>query len=187
MNNDQNRFNKIKLEIAQTVFKSDIPTDPSHSIDTLQWVKKINPKADECLQIAALAHDIDRAISPRIIQKINETYDNYKKKHAIRSSKIIADLMNKHGYFKKDIEKTCHMVKNHEVGGDDETNILMDADSISYFSCDLEWYFQYKGLEKTKDKIKFMYQRATPRAKEIISNLNIKNKELKNICKEIFR
>jgi hypothetical protein len=138
------------------------------------------------LQIAALAHDIDRGFKPKNKRAEGETYDDYKKRHAKRSSQLISELMVKYGYSKDLIDKTIYLVKNHEVGGDIEADILMDADSISFFSCNLEWYFRYKGFDRTKGKIMYMYKRATPRSKQIIKTIKIKNKELQKMCRVIF-
>jgi len=180
-------FKKLKSEIAEILSKAGFPLENAHSLDTLKWVKKIDINAGECLQIAALAHDIDRGFDPKITRGTNETYDDYKKRHAKRSSQLIAELMNKYDYPENMVKKTSLLVENHEVGGDKETNILMDADSVSFFSCNIEWYFKYKGLEGTKDKILFMYKRATPRAKQMIKNIKIENKELQSMCKDIFK
>lgn len=179
-------FTKLKSEIAEIFSKAEFELEGAHSLDTLGWVMKIDPEASEALQIAALAHDIDRGIKPKITREKNETYDDYKVRHATRSSQLIVDLMVKYGYSKDLIKKTSFLVKNHEVGGSEEVNILMDADSVSFFSCNIEWYYKYKGLKGTKDKIILMYGRATPRAKQMIRSFKIKNKELLSMCKDVF-
>jgi hypothetical protein len=179
-------FNKIKSELKAIFSKAEFELEGAHSTDTLKWVKKIDANASESLQIAALSHDIDRAVGQRIKREEKETYDDYKKRHAKRSSQLITELMTKYGYPKDMIKKTSLLVENHEVGGDKETNILMDADSVSFFSCNIEWYFRYKGREGTKDKIIFMYKRATPRAKQMIKTIKIKNEILRKMCNDIF-
>ncbi len=37
-----------------------MPEDPRHAENTLDWLLKLKPDADEALQIAALGHDIER-------------------------------------------------------------------------------------------------------------------------------
>ncbi|MCP4825755.1 MAG: DUF4202 domain-containing protein, partial [Shimia sp.] len=49
---------KIRLIIAD----SRVPEDPHHADNTLEWLLRLEPDAGEALQLAALAHDIDRAI-----------------------------------------------------------------------------------------------------------------------------
>ena len=180
-------YKKLILEIEKIFSKAEFELETAHSLDTFKWVKKIDKNASESLQIAALSHDIDRGIKPKTTRSEGETYDSYKKRHAKRSSQLISKLMAKYGYSKDLIDTTSRLVENHEVGGDVENDVLMDADSISFFSCNLDWYFRYKGLNRTKDKIIFMYKRATPRAKQIIKTIKIKkNKQLQEICREIF-
>lgn len=174
-------FDDLKAEISKIFADKNLATDPAHSQNTYEWLMKLDDNASEELQIAALAHDIDRAIDPSVIQEENESYDNYKVRHANRSAKLIADLMAKYGYSQDSIKKTSLYVKNHEVGGDKDINTLTDTDSISYFNTNIDWYYEVKGPEKTKVKIIFMYQRVSPRAKKIISSLRFKNPEIQNI------
>ncbi|SVD31636.1 uncharacterized protein METZ01_LOCUS384490, partial [marine metagenome] len=43
------------------IARSKVPEDPVHAENVLEWVLKLKPDAGEALQLAALAHDIDRA------------------------------------------------------------------------------------------------------------------------------
>ncbi len=58
-----NRFNLVKKEIKELLLKSPLKFDPVHSALTLKWLLKLKSNADEALQIAALAHDIERAVT----------------------------------------------------------------------------------------------------------------------------
>jgi len=49
---------KTRLVIAS----SQVPEDSHHADNTLEWLLRLQPDAGEALQLAALAHDIDRAI-----------------------------------------------------------------------------------------------------------------------------
>lgn len=181
-------FKKLSSELADIFSNAEFELEARHSLDVLNWVKIIDPNASESLQIAALAHDLDRGIAPMIRKIDEETYDEYKERHAKRSSELIAQLMTKYNFPQSTIKRTVSLVKNHEVGGDDEADILMDADSISFFSCNIDWYYHYKNenLESTTDGIKYKFERATPRAQKIIREVVIKNKILRDVCNEIF-
>ena len=48
--------------IRSAISRSKVPEDPLHAENTLAWVLKLIPEADEALKLAALGHDIDRAI-----------------------------------------------------------------------------------------------------------------------------
>ena len=188
MINNSKNFKKIKSDIANIFLNAEFELEGDHSLDTLRWVKKIDKNASESLQIAALAHDIDRAIPPKVTRNAGETYDSYKTRHSQRSSELIVDLMKKYNYPNKLIEGTKLLIKKHEEGGNSEADILRDADSISFFSCNLEWYYNYKNrdIKEVKREIIYKFQRATPRAQGLIKSIKIKNTILKDLCEDIF-
>ncbi len=176
---------KLEKEIEEIISKSPLDFDPGHSKKTLEWVFKLKPDANEALQIAALAHDMERGITG-----ITETYGlkdlsnikEFKRQHAKRSADIIADLMKKHDYDEEIIKRVKFLVEKHDEGGDDEElNILMDADSIAYFDYHVAMYYEKNGPEKTKDKIKFIFEKISGRAKDIIKNLKYENQEIAKI------
>jgi len=184
-----NKFNELKKEIAEIISKSPLEFDPGHSKKTLEWVLKLKPGADEALQIAALAHDMERGVTG-----ITETYGlkdlsnikEFKKEHAKRSAEIIADLMEKYNYYKEIIARIKFLVEKHDEGGDDEElNILTDADSIAFFDFHITMYYEKNGREKTEDKIRFMLERVSEKAKEIIKNIKYYNPEVSKLVKEV--
>jgi hypothetical protein len=181
---------KIEKEIEDILSKSPIKIDPIHSKTTREWLLKLKPDADEALQIAALAHDIERAyISDEEGKKGEEDSDNYieyKKQHSQRSAKIITDMLKKHGFIEPFIKRVGKLVLNHEFGGDPESDILRDADSISFFENNLEYYLKRHGKETTKLKIKFMYDRMSTKAKQFLKSLKYDDKELQDLLKKLF-
>jgi hypothetical protein len=61
----------VKKRIEEIIKTSPVPEDPIHSKNTLEWLLWLKPDADEALQIAALGHDIERAIkSMRSTQRL---------------------------------------------------------------------------------------------------------------------
>jgi hypothetical protein len=82
------------------------------------------------------------------------------------------------------IEKVKHLVLFHEIGGDEETNLLRDADSISFFEDNLEYYFETFGSEKTDFKIKYMYDRVSNKAKDIVNGFEYKNSALNKLFRQ---
>lgn len=181
------KFDLLKKEIREIMLKSPLEFDP---MLTLDWVLRLKPNADEALQIAALSHDIDRPISG-----ITETYglknlDNiadFKREHAKRSAEIIVRILKKHHYDESILRKVEHLVEKHEEGGDEEADILMDADSIAYFDYNLPFYLEKNGATKTKDKIKFMYRRLSSRGKNLVNNIKFSGKELVDLFEEAIK
>ena len=180
------KFNLIKKEIDSITKKAPIPIEYKHSQSILKILLKLNPKADISLKIAALGHDIDRSIPElRIKPKGFKDYNKYKKQHSIRSAEIIVNLMESMAFKKEIIEKTKFLIENHEVGGETDVETLKEADSISFFQDNLE-YYKKKYPDYFKDKVEFMYKRLSSKAREIVLKLKIKNKEIEKEVKDII-
>ncbi|MEK7447475.1 MAG: DUF4202 family protein [Patescibacteria group bacterium] len=184
-----NKITKTKNEIKEILKESPLDFEVKHAEHTLKRLLELMPDADNAVQIAALAHDIDRGV-----YKITETHnlkdfgniDDFKREHAIRSAQVTKELLEKNGFDEDFIEKVTSIVKNHEVGGDQETNAVMDADSISYFDYNIYEYYEKNGPEKTKNKVRFMSTRVSPRALEVIKNIDYFNEEVKIIVQGVL-
>jgi len=177
---------KLKGEILEILKKSPVENDPMHAQSVHKWVLKLKPDADEALQIAALSHDIDRTMTG-ITEKDLKDYsqiDEFKKQHAKRSAQFISEILRKRGYLEDVINKVAKLVENNEVGGDEETNILTNADSISYFEGNIPTYLKRNGREQTKKKIQFMYKRIPEEVKTLVRNLSFEEKEIEALIKE---
>lgn len=181
-----NKYDLVRKEIESILPKSPLDFEPVHSKLVLKWVLKLKPDADEALKISALSHDIDRAITG-ITEKDLKDYtkiNEFKKEHSIRSANFICEILEKHNYPKEIINKVRHLVENHECGGDEESNILMDADSMAYFDYNIPSYLKRNGKERTIEKIRFMFSRMSNKAKEMVKVLKFKDKEIASIVKE---
>ena len=65
-------------------------------------------------------------------------------------------------------EKELHalyLVENHEDGGDEEANIIRDADSLSYFEDNFDGYLKECGVERAKRKVEYMFGRMSENGK----------------------
>jgi len=70
------------------------------------------------------------------------------------------------------IDKVKMLVLKHEEGGNDEQNLLKDADSISFFENNVPIFLTEqvakKGKDKVKEKFNWMFNRITSeKAKQI--------------------
>ena len=82
------------------------------------------------------------------------------------------------------VDKACRLVERHEVGGDPDSDLLKDADSISYFEVNMPLYFQREGYEETLKRCIWGYQRLSPKMKEICRNITYPQLSLVKILKE---
>ena len=174
-----------KQQIRAIILKSSVPEDPRHADNVLEWLLKLKPDADEALQLAALAHDIDRADDQTKIKRADfNDYDQFKAAHAHHSAAILKQILQQCQVEPSIIDNACQLVEQHEVGGDPRSNLLKDADSISYFEVNMPLYFQREGYEETLKRCIWGYHRLSPRMKEVCQSLSYSHDVLNKILKE---
>jgi len=178
------KFNLVKRKIEEVIKGSSVPEDPIHSKNTLEWLLKLMPDTDESLKIAALGHDIERAIEKRKVRRQDyKDYDAFKDTHALKSANVLAEIMQACDIEKKMIDEVFFLVRHHETGGSDRVDTLKDADSISYFDVNLPLYFERNDLKETKRRCLWGYKKLSDKGKKIVAELNYQNKEVKSLLK----
>lgn len=149
-----------------------------HFERTVYWLLQLKPNADEALQIAAFAHDVERAFRASSQEaKLDSSTkgfldDEFLEEHQNKGAEIIANFLKDQHAPEELIERVRMLISKHEVGGNDDQNVLKDADSISYFENQVDHFIKTRakeqGKEKVKDKFQWMFDRITSeQAKEI--------------------
>ena len=178
-------INCAKQQIRAVISRSRVPEDPRHADNVLEWLLKLKPDADEALQIAALAHDIDRADEQTKIKRADfENYDQFKAAHAHHSATILKQILSECQVDPSIIDNACQLVEQHEVGGDSRSDLLKDADSISYFDVNMPLYFQREGYEETLKRCIWGYQRLSQKMKAVCQNITYSHDVLDKILQE---
>ena len=189
-------FTKVKKFVKESFRKCGFKEQIKHLERTVYWVKKLKPNADEALLIAAFVHDIETAFAWKKLQK------NYKpkfvdknrlKKHQKEGAEIIGEFLEKQGANPEMVNRVKMLISKHEEGGNEDQDLLKDADSISFFENNVDMFLKIAkkaGKEKVRQKFYWMYNRITSKkAKDIakpwyrkaISDLNKLNKnKMKN-------
>ena len=143
---------------------------------------KLKPDADDALKIAALGHDIERAIEERKVRREDyKDYDEFKEAHASNSAKILAEIMKECNISKKLADDIVFLVCHHETGGTRRVDILRDADSISFFHVNLPYYFLRNGIEETKRRCLWGYKKLSKNMQEVVVKFNYNDKELESL------
>jgi len=174
-----------KEKIREAISKSNVPEDPIHAENTLKWVLYLKLDANDALQIAALAHDIDRAVEERKTRRSDfDDYDVFKAAHAQNGAKILREILDDCQVAKLIAEEACRLVTLHEVGGDPRSDLLKDADSISYFDVNMPLYYQREGWDETKRRCVWGYRRLSSRGKEGIKGITYENQTLTRLLNE---
>ncbi len=168
------RIECVERRIAHVIGHSSVPEDPTHSGNTLEWLLELDPKADAALRIAALGHDIERAIEGRKVRRGDfPTYDAFKAAHARNSARILMEILKECRVEDEPFSReVCRLVRRHEVGGDPRSDLLVDADSISYFDVNLPLYFERNTWEETRRRCVWGYLRLSERAQAIVAHLS---------------
>jgi len=152
-------LNRVRLKVADLTMLSVFPEESIHAENTLEWVLKLHPEAGITLQIAALGHDIERSFDEkRIVSSDYETYDEYKQAHALNSAQIFAQILEEMGVDQEMVDDVAHLVANHESGGDERSEILKDADTLSFFHVNLPFFYDRKGADITRKRCVWAYK-----------------------------
>ena len=183
-----NSIEYAKQKIRAIIAGSKVQEDPGHAEDTLKWLLRLSPGADEALQIAALAHDIERAVEEgRVYRADYDDYDVFKADHARNGAKILREILNKCGVSKSITNEACRLVSLHEVGGDSRSDLLKDADSISYFMVNMPLYYKREGWEETKRRCIWGYRRHSTQMKKIVNGITYEDEVLTSLLKEAIQ
>ncbi|WKZ26777.1 MAG: DUF4202 family protein [Candidatus Paceibacterota bacterium] len=149
-----------------------------HFERTVFWLERFLPEANEAHKIAAYSHDIERSFRD---EKTKNNLKNYLDKeflrvHQEKGAEIMAKFLKSQKSSEDVIKTVRHLISKHEVGGDEEQNALMDADSVSFFETNAELFVNEKaaieGYEEVKEKLDWMFNRISSKKRKEIAREN---------------
>ena len=174
-----------KERIRACVSRSPVPEDVMHAENVLQWVLRLAPDADDALQIAALAHDIERSDEARKVRRSDfRDYDAFKAAHAANSARMLCGLLDECRVERTVAEEACRLVALHEVGGDPRSDLLKDADGISFFEVNVPLYFEREGYAETLRRCAWGYRRLSPGMCDLCKTITYADPVLTRIVQE---
>lgn len=174
-------FKLIKDEILQLLSMSDLDLESEHGENTLNWVLRIKPDASLALQIAAVGHDIERSRPDRFRSEDFDDHKEYKRSHSEKGAVMLGELLKSFNLEESIINEVKELVRLHEVGGTEDADVLRDADSISFFDNNLDFYIRYKGIEAAKKQVEYKFSRCSKRAQGYIEDID----GYKRFCEKI--
>jgi len=176
-----------KQKIRAAIAASRVPEDPHHADNTLEWLLRLEPDVGEALHLAALAHDLDRAIEEVKVRRADfDDYDAFKAAHARHGAELLRPILTACGVARDMVDEACRLVEAHEVGGDPDADLLKDADSISYFDVNLPLYYEREGWAETKRRSLWGYQRLSARARNIVAKISHEEEVLARLLREVI-
>jgi len=184
-----NHRKAIENEIEDIISRSGVPEDYAHAKSVKEWVLKFRPDADWALQIAAFAHDIERALTQRkVIRSKFSDYNDFKNAHALSSAKVIQEILDKYPLSRRVKNKIISLIKNHELGQSENSDlaVLKDADSLSFFKVNLLAYAERNDESEILSRMMWDYQRLSERSRQIIKEFHYENERLHEFLQRIL-
>lgn len=166
-----NLYQKTEQFMINAFRKAGDEMGVKHHQRVLYWVKKLEPRASENLLVAAIMHDIERAIYGD--WKACSIESSKVRKHQDLSALEASKFLEKEGINSNKINRIKELISHHQEGGDEEQNILCDADAITYFENSALRHarnYREKGRSKKEMKaiLEYNYNRiSTDKAQEI--------------------
>ncbi len=150
----------------------------NHALNVVEWLDRLQPDATDALAVAALLHDCERWFPQQRIRRADFTdYLEYKRRHSQQSALLASEILQTVG--RVDLQQAvARLIQGHEFGGDPETNLLRDCDSLSFFSWNLSDYVEERGEAAARQKIAFMYDRMSPEAQAKVRSMSLVSKHL---------
>jgi N-formylmaleamate deformylase len=109
--------------------------DREHLTRAADWMLALAPDAPEYLVLAALAHDLERAVpGGPVLDRVNASWDDrdYNRAHCDRSAEIVSAWLAERGASAEWVQAVRQPIREHEFGGSAEGDLMQAADSISF-------------------------------------------------------
>ena len=140
--------------------------DAEHLMRAGDWLLELEPDAPEPLVIAALLHDMERAVpGGPVLDKRRQRWDDrdYNLEHSERSAAVVAGWLVGKGASAPFVAGVLP-IREHELGGSPEGDLLQAADSLSWLEVNgrlaQEWVERGDcSLEKAREKLVWMCER----------------------------
>jgi len=167
-------YKELSGTILNIISRSPVPEDLAHARNTREWVKRLLPTADDILQLAALAHDLERALpEKKVIRENYPDYESFKQAHARNSARLLGKILAGAPLTTQEKERLLFLVENHEFGRTSypETFVLRDADALSFFEINLHYFAARHHEEETLERVRWGYRRLSERSKPYLARL----------------
>jgi hypothetical protein len=170
----ETNFEALKAELLEILGNSRLPQSLKHAEGVATWVKRLKPDADIAMEIASLGHDLDTCKEEwRVRKKDFHDERSFKQAHAQKSAELLEVLLVKYELGEEMIARIKHLVANHEYAVDEDSQILMQAEAISFFEYNLPIYYIQKGETRTQEKIRTMWSKLSGYQQSIVQQLVI--------------
>ncbi len=181
-------IDQLKSEIISIISRSNVPEDLAHAHNTLEWLLRFKPDADEAMQISALGHDIERAIDTRKVKREDYLdYNAFKNAHAKNSVLILSEIMQNYHLEQDLVDDVFRLVSRHETGGDARSDLICDADAVSFFDVNLPFFFEREGWNRTLRRCLWGYERLSEETKRKVQEFVYDNDDINSLINCVIK
>jgi len=168
-------INQIEEYLRKTITS---PQILSHHLRTRDYLLILDPNISLEAKVAALTHDLERQFPNPVPFPERIDDQKYLLAHGKSSAKVVIDYLRSQK-FRLNYKRLEQLITNHEVGGDPESDLIRDADSISFLEVVAPYFLKKHGKEEAKDKLSYMFKRIeNPQAKKLARPLYQKAMQL---------
>lgn len=170
-------YNQVEKFVIDSFNKINKSEEITHFLRTVYWLKELRSDVDEALLVAAVSHDIERAFRQKDMDDKKAVVGfagvEYYKTHELRGAEIVSDFLKKQKVEENFISRVNMLISQHEEGGNDDQNLLKDADCISFFENNVSFFvsgseLKASNIKKVQHKLDWMYNKITSeKAKQI--------------------
>jgi hypothetical protein len=173
----ERRFSPEFLDLRERVFAWLAGYyDGEHLTRAGDWMLVLDPDAPEHLVLAALTHDLERAVpGGPVLDKASSPWDDvaYNTAHCERSADVVSAWLERQGAPPQLVERVRRPIREHEFGGSPEGDLMQAADSISFLEVNgglvSSWVLNGEcSAAKAREKLDWMLDRVRlPRGREL--------------------
>jgi hypothetical protein len=136
-----------------------------HLERTRDWLLVLEPDASDALQLAAVLHDIERAV-PEQEPRSGPAWPamDYNDWHQDRAMRVAASWLDEQGADPVLLAETCALIRVHEDGGWPDADLVQAADSLSFLEVQVEMFLARVrsgviAADEAEEKFRWMYER----------------------------
>jgi hypothetical protein len=170
-----------------------------HAIDVLTWIKKLSPSSSSFeLQASALLHDSERWTNEHMARgydgdRTGPEYTLYKKQHARESVNFANKILTDKNIPEVSRKRIVFLIEHHDDTSDEiayindpELDLLVAADSFSYFTLIAPDMLNREGTERVRNKMRFMVEKMPRSLRQLLAEQHMKNELIELIKSEVL-
>jgi hypothetical protein len=150
------------------------PKEVAHAELVTDWVRRLEPDADEALLLAARAHHLRRWSIPRASYPEGRAgYLKWRRTLHDQHAREVAEILEAVGYDEPTIARVQELVRKRGLGRDPDVQVLEDALCLVFIETQLHDLAARVEPDKLADIVEKTAKKMSPRALELALGLDI--------------